>query len=143
MLPRFNHILVPLDFTPKNQAALDIAFEIAVQNEAKVTLLHVIETIDVDASNHDLDDFYSSLETRANTELESRSQRFLEAGISTDYKVRYGKRVLEVVQFADEHHVDLIVLSSHSVDPDQPLRGLGTLSYQVSYLCKMPVLLVK
>ena len=31
MLPRFQHIIVPLDFTSKNQAALDIAFELSGQ----------------------------------------------------------------------------------------------------------------
>ena len=43
MLPRFRHILVPLDFDPKNQGALDIAIEVAQVNSARVTLLHVIE----------------------------------------------------------------------------------------------------
>jgi nucleotide-binding universal stress UspA family protein len=46
MLSNVRHILVPLDFTAKNQAALEIARELASQNKASVTLLHVIETIE-------------------------------------------------------------------------------------------------
>ncbi len=45
MIPRFQHILVPLDFTEKNLAALNIAFDLAIANHARVTLLHIIEPL--------------------------------------------------------------------------------------------------
>lgn len=142
MLPRFQHLLVPLDFTTKNVPALDIAFDIAVQNEARVTLLHVIETIE-DLTDAELEDFYDRLEARADRELEDRSQRFAEAGLKVDCKVRFGRRLPEIIQDAEDRKIDLIVMSSHPVDPGQPLEGWGTLSYQVSLLCSCPVLLVK
>lgn len=142
MLPRFQHLLVPLDFTTKNVPALDIAFEIAAQNEARVTLLHVIETIE-DVSDEEMQDFYDRLEARADRELEDRSQRFAEAGLPVDCKVRFGRRLEEILQDAEHRKIDLIVMSSHKVDPEQPLESWGTLSYQVSLLCACPVLLVK
>ncbi len=42
----FSHILVSVDFTEKNHAALRAAKQLAHQNQARVTLLHVIETIE-------------------------------------------------------------------------------------------------
>lgn len=142
MLPRFKHLLVPLDFSNKNQPALDISFEIAAQNQARVTLLHVIETVD-DSADRELQEFYDRLEARADRELEDRSQRFVEAGLAVDCKVRYGKRLQEIIQDAEDRKIDLIVMSSHQVDPERPLESWGTLSYQVSLLCPCPVLLVK
>ncbi len=142
MLPRFQQIVVPLDFTPKNQAALDIAFEIASQNRAKVTLLHVIETIE-NVPQDELKDFYERLTSRAETQLESRAQRFSDAGISVGWKVRHGKRLLEILGAARDHKADLVVMSSHKVDLAAGVRGLATLSYQVSIVCDCPVLLVK
>lgn len=142
MIPRFQHILVPVDFTGKNLAALDIAFEIAVQNQARVTLLHVIETI-ADLTDAEINDFYNRLETRANTELETMAQRFAEAGLKIDRKIRYGKRLREIVQDSIDRQIDLIVLSSHKIETDQPVENWGTLSYQISVLCQCPVLLVK
>ena len=59
MLQRFQHILVPLDFTPKNQVALDIAFKLASQNRSSVTLLHAIETID-NVPQDELQPFYGA-----------------------------------------------------------------------------------
>jgi len=142
MLPRFRHIVVPVDFTAKNQAALDIAFELASQNSARVTLLHVIETIE-NVPREELKGFYEQLASRASTQLESRSQRFADAGIAVDWKIRYGKRPVEIVQDAHDRKADLIVMSSHRVDPTAAVQSLGTLSYQVSILCDCPVLLVK
>ncbi|HSG69056.1 MAG TPA: universal stress protein, partial [Planctomycetaceae bacterium] len=138
MIPRFQHILVPVDFTGKNLAALDIAFEIAVQNQARVTLLHVIETI-ADLTDAEINDFYNRLETRANTELETMAQRFAEAGLKIDRKIRYGKRLREIVQDSIDRQIDLIVLSSHKIEKDQPVENWGTLSYQISVICQCPV----
>jgi len=142
MLPRFQHILVPLDFTAKNQAALDIAFELASQNRASVTLLHVIEKIE-NLPQEELKSFYARITSRAEIELETRAQRFAAAGIRVDRKILYGKRLAEIVRDARERKVDLIVMSSHTVEPATAASSLGTLSYQVSIVCECPILLVK
>jgi nucleotide-binding universal stress UspA family protein len=142
MLTKFRHILVPVDFTAKNQAALEIARELASQNKASVTLLHVIETID-NLQDEDLTAFYTRLASRAETELATSAQEFARAGISVDRKIRYGKRLTEIVREAGERKVDLVVVSSHKIDPAAAVQSFGTLSYQVSILCECPVLLVK
>ncbi|MGD9854905.1 MAG: universal stress protein [Planctomycetaceae bacterium] len=143
MLPRFHHILVPLDFSAKNMAALDIAFEMAEVNAARVTLLHVIERIETTAEDEESNAFYERLSRRADTELESRSQRFLNAGLSAEYKIRFGKRSEQIVQFVHERDIDLVILSSHLIDRNQPVKSMSTVSYQVSLFAPCPVLLVK
>ena len=142
MLPRFQHILVPVDFTEKNLAALDVAFELAVANRARVTLLHVIETVDVE-SDAELEQFYARLQTRADSELERMAQRFIAAKVAVDRKIRFGKRLSEIVRDSAERKADLIVMSSHKPDLQKPAQTWATLSYQVSVLCPCPVLLVK
>src|SRR5262249_51466519 len=142
MLPRFQHILIPVDFTEKNLAALDVAFELAVANRSRVTLLHVIETINIE-SDAELEQFYARLQARADAELENLSQRFVAAGLAVDRKVRFGKRLHEIVGDSVERKADLIILSSHKPDLASPLQTWATLSYQVSVLCPCPVLLVK
>ena len=142
MIPRFKHILIPLDFTEKNLEALNIAFDLAVVNRARVTLLHVVEQISGEA-DEELAAFYARLRVRAETELESRSQRFDEVGIVVDCKIRIGHRLHEIVTDSIDRAADLIVMSSHKPDLDRPLQTWATLSYQVSVLCQCPVLLVK
>ncbi|MHC4878459.1 MAG: universal stress protein [Planctomycetota bacterium] len=145
MLPRFKNVLVPVDFSEKNWAALDVAFEVAVNNKAAVTLLHVIETIDegeLDA-DPDVTEFYRRLKQRAARELETMGQRFVESGVEIHEKIRFGKRAQEIVKFATEHATELIVMSSHPLAEANPSASIVTLSYQVSLLCSCPILLVK
>jgi len=142
MLPRFQHILVPVDFTEKNLTALDLAFDLAVANRARVTLLHVIETIEGD-QDAEVEQFYAKLQVRADSELERLSQRFVAAGLAVDRKTRYGKRLIEIVNDIVDRKADLVVMSSHKPDLAKPLQTWATLSYQVSVLCPCPVLLVK
>lgn len=142
MIPRFQHILIPLDFTDKDLEALNIAFDLAVANHARVTLLHVVEQISGEEDS-ELSQFYARLRTRAETELESRSQRFDQAGIAVDCKIRIGHALQEIVTDSVERAADLIIMRSHKPDLNRPLQSWATLSYQVSVLCQCPVLLVK
>lgn len=141
MLPRFHHLLVPLDFTEKNAAALEIAFEIAAHNQARVTLLHVVE--EIAEEDEEMRNFVERLRVRATTELERISQRFADAKLEVEAKVRVGHRLQEIIRDATERHADLIVMSSHRVDPGDPFKSWNTLSYQVSVACQSPILLVK
>jgi len=88
-------------------------------------------------------EFVERLQRRADSELELRSQRFAEANVAVEWKTRLGKRAREIVSYEAEHDVDLIVLSSHPVDSDDPPGSLATLSYQIAVLSRCPVLLVK
>ena len=141
MISRFRHVLAPVDLSAANRAALEIVFELAGQNQARVTFLHVIETLDVDEA--DVRELYEQLELRARRELEPLRQRFADAGLNAHAAVVLGKRTREIVEFAAEHGVDLIVMSSHPIDTAHPVRSLATISYQVSIAASCSVLLVK
>lgn len=145
MIPRFKHILVPVDLTPKNKAALEIAFELAVENKACVSLLHVTETIELLGEEPDDDSraFYEKIKLRFMTELETMSQRFSGAGVDIETKVHLGKPLHEIVEFSSTHSVDLIIMSSHAIQPTDGVQSWGTLSYKVSIACPCPILLVK
>jgi len=137
----FEHILIPVDFTEKNQAALDVAFQLASQNRSRLTLLHVIET--VEEADDEIQSFYDMLEEKARTEMAQMADRFLGDKLVVEQSILFGRRGSEIVRTSLENQVDLVVLSSHKIDLDQPPKDWGTLSYQVSVLCQCPVLLVK
>jgi universal stress protein A len=145
MLSRFSHILVPLDATGKNTAAVDIAFELAAQNRAVVSLLHVVQSIDTDADPPDdeTEEFYNHIRQRAESELERMSQRFLDAELKCEVKVRVGDRLQEIIEFSKHHRVDLIVMSSHRIDPGHLVETWATLSYKVSVMSDCSMLMVK
>lgn len=138
----FQHILVPLDFTQKNAAALEAARRLAQQNRSRVTLLHVIETIEY-AEDEEIEAFYDTLRERVAAELNACGESFRDAGVPIDELIVLGKAGRGIVEYAMTNDVDLVVLSSHRVHLDRPPEGWATLSYQVSILCQCPVMLVK
>jgi nucleotide-binding universal stress UspA family protein len=138
----FSRLLVPLDFTDKNEAAVTIALETARRDGAEVTLLHVIEVVEhVDFD--EMSDFYRKLEARAAAKLASLTDRFAGAGVRARYEIVFGRRVASILEQAVNEKTDLIVLSSHRVDREHPALGLGIISYQVAILAGCPVMLVK
>lgn len=138
----FRNILVPVDFTLKNEAALATALDLARGKEAKVTLVHVIETIE-HVEFDEMADFYRGLETRAAAKLYGMEERFKQELIPVYHDIIYGKRAEAIVRHAEEREVDLIVLSSHQVDRDHPALGVGAISYRIAIMARCPVLLVK
>ncbi len=141
MLSRFRHIFVPVDISDKNLPVLDVAFELAVQNRSSVTLLHVIEAI---RSNDDeFDTLDEPVQRLAETELETLTQRFVDAGVPVEWKTRQGERVPEIVRFASERNVDLVVLGTHRAGEECLEEETETLNQQISDGCRCPILLVK
>ena len=138
----FRNILVPVDFTLKNETGLNTALDLARGGESKVTLLHVIETIE-HVEFDEMKDFYRGLETRAAAKLFGMEERFKAADIPVYHDILYGKRAETIVRFAEEREMDLIVLSSHKVDRDHPALSVGTISYRIAIVARCPVLLVK
>jgi len=140
----FRKILVPVDFTEKNEAAIQAAHEVlSGHEEAEIYLLHVIETIE-HVEFDEMKDFYRGLEVRAEAKLARLEERCREAGPARSYHdIQYGKRAEAIVRYAEDHSMDLIILSSHQVDRDHPALGWGTISYRIAIVARCPVLLVK
>lgn len=138
----FNHILVPVDFTDKNRQAVDLALNMVERDSGRVTLLHVIERM-AESTMEEFADFYKSLEQRAWKEMKALSVTKRTISLSIDERIQYGNRVDEILRFAREEDVDLIVMSSHRIDVDNPSQGWGTISYKVGILADCPILLVK
>ena len=137
----FQRILVPVDLTQKNTHAVETARDLAAESGGTVTLLHVIETLDLPFE--ELEGFYARLEEKARRAMEEMAEPLQEAGLSFARRVSYGRRAEEIVDFAAEQDSDLIILSSHRIDLENPGSSWTTLSYKVAILAQCPVLLVK
>jgi nucleotide-binding universal stress UspA family protein len=138
----FKHILVPVDLTEKSLAAVDLAFEFATESKARVTLYHVIETVE-HVTFDEMKDLYKRLEDSARKGLKEFSERFREEGLSVTCEVTYGHRTRDIIEFAVTNGVDVIIMASHRIDPDRPGHDWSTISYGVAVLAPCSVLLVK
>lgn len=138
----FPHILVPTDFSDRSIKALEVAAELAGHEGGRVTLLHVVETID-NADYEELKPFYEKLNRQSLEKLEAMTGPYRESSVVIQPVNVLGKRITEILQYAEAHDVDLIVLGSHRIDPNDLTLGWGTISYKVGILARCPVMLVK
>lgn len=137
----FRKLLVPVDLSGRPKRAVEVARDLALETDGKVTLLHVIQTLDLPFE--ELADFYGRLEARAAERMDELAAPLRAAGVAFQRQVSYGRRAEEIVEYAEENDVDLIVLTSHRVNLEDPGAGWATMSYKVAILAQCPVLLVK
>jgi universal stress protein A len=134
--------LIPTDLTNRTQTALNMAQRLALPGSSRLTLLHVIATINGVRST-ELKSFYARLERKSLATMRSFARTVEASALRVESAVSYGRRAEEIVSFGASHDVDLIVLASHRVNPSMVNRDWGTISYKVSILAQCPVLLVK
>lgn len=137
----FGRILVPVDLTAKNRRAIEVARDLALETGGSVTLLHVIETLDLPWE--EVAEFYDRLEARAVATMDDMVEPLRAEDVPHHSRIEYGKRAEEIVEHAEVNGIDLIVLNSHRVNLDDPGSGWATLSYKIAILAQCPVLLVK
>ena len=138
----FKNILVPTDLSEKSKKALDIAVNLDSEGEGRITLLHVVEVIEGD-DQEEFGEFYDRLRDRAEKKIADIAGRYEGKNWTLDSQILFGKRVNEIVRFAFEHDIDLIILASHRIDRIEPMDGWATISYRVGILSHCPVLMVK
>jgi universal stress protein A len=137
----FRKILVPVDLTEKNAWAVEAARDLAQRNDGEVTVLHVIETLD--APFEELEDFYQRLEETARQRMIELAKPLRSAGVRHDFQISYGKRAPEIVLYSRDNEIDLIVITSHQVDPAEATRGFMSISHQVAIVAPSAVLILK
>jgi nucleotide-binding universal stress UspA family protein len=140
--PVFRRILVPVDFTRRNEEALAVASRLAASPDSRISLLHVIERID-HLSPRSLAGFYRKLYRAAEKRMAVLVRSLDTGGAVLTAVIAFGKRAEGIVKCAVDERVDLIVMSSHRVRPGRPRRGWATISHQVAVLAPCDVLLVK
>ncbi|MGH9353463.1 MAG: universal stress protein [Terriglobia bacterium] len=131
---QLHKILLATDFSDYGQRAFAYAISLAMEYNAELTLLHVLEDIPHDEE-------LSSATTRLIHELEAPVPPDARNWCTIKSTVRIGKPYQEIIQLALDSHTDLIVLGVRGRSrPDLALFGSTT--YRVLQLGSSPVLAV-
>lgn len=113
----YQNILCATDFSAHSVAAVERAVDMAQRNDAHLTLLHVVEYFPEDRSNLQIApedaDPATFRKEQAFKLLDELAQRlkFETAQKEVRFSSRSAKQ--EIVQFAMQQNIDLIVLSTH------------------------------
>lgn len=108
------HILVPLDGSSLAECVLPHVIALAATRGAGVTLLHVLEEQGEQSQTHLASPFDAQLaNVAARAYLAEVAQRLSRAGILVETAMVSGPAAIEIVTYAQQNDVDLIVMSTH------------------------------
>lgn len=124
-------ILVPTDFTPVADCALDHAIEIARLFNHKVCLLHIVGK----KASPDYKDLVLDKLKKIAQSNQSRT------GINISFKIAEGSIFDEISSTADDLNAEFIVMGIHGKQGVQHI--VGSYAYKVICSSKVPVMVVK
>jgi len=124
-VPVYSHILLAVDFSANTDAVAERALAIGKIFSARISLVHVVEFVQMDLSNElvvpqelELD---QELVALANKRLKELGNKY---GVpDSEHFVSQGSTKREILRIAQEQNVDLIVLGSHGREGIQLLLG--------------------
>ena len=138
----FKHLLVPLDGTPLAETAVSVAAILAEKTEAKVTLLHVIES-QAPARVHGLRHLTGAEE--AQEYLKDLARRSFPAGVTVEWHVHLTgiKDVARsLAEHVEEFKPDLLLMCAHGEDRFRNML-FGNLAQQTLSLGRTTVLMLR
>ena len=115
---KINHILYPTDFSESSNVAIDYVKNIALQHGSRITMMYVIDQIGRSQGWYvphiSLDAFYKELEENAQKKLDHCCYEQFSEFKDIERVIAKGKPDEEIVKYADNKGVDLIVMASPS-----------------------------
>ncbi len=113
----FQKILVPLDGSPYSEAVLEPVTKMAAGTKATVVLLRVGEppkdVIIEQGRVIPLDEQVGWMEVEFESYLTEKSRQLKSQGVVVETATAYGLPEEEIVQYAEDQNVDVIVIASH------------------------------
>ena len=140
----YDDLLVPTDGSEAVERARDHAIPLAADHDATVHALYVVDRRVATAGSSELhDEVIADLESQGETAVSAVANRAREASIDVETVVRTGTPDTEIVAYADEAGIDVIVMSPEGKSPRERIRSLGSVSDRVTDDATVPVFLIK
>jgi len=140
-----NKILLPIDFSPSSQAALEMAANLAKHFHAELFLVNVIPMFSTTTLPDLIPETEFIQEERTFAELHlARCHAALAArGIRARTCIEIGNDVVgNIMQVIDREHIDMVVISTHGISGWRPLV-FGSIAEKVVKLVQCPLLLLR
>ncbi|WP_435196437.1 universal stress protein [Natronomonas sp. EA1] len=138
----YRTILLPTDGSAPARAALDRALEFAETYDADLHALYVVDAAAFGHLDPDASIIVNGFEAEGRQVLQETAEAAANAGVSCETAVVHGSPHEGILEYADDHDVDLIVMGTHG------RRGLdrfllGSVTERVIRGSSVPVLTVR
>ena len=128
---KLKKVLVPTDFSDSARQALRYGMSFAKEYGAELVLLHVVENLTVGYASDlfpvPMAEVFQEISGYAKSELAKLGEEARRRGLTVEEQVVQGKPSAEIIRYATEHEIDVIVLGTHGKGMlDQALFGSTT-----------------
>jgi nucleotide-binding universal stress UspA family protein len=138
-------ILLPIDFSPSSQAALEMAADLAKHFHAELHLVHVIPMFPT-TTIPDLipeAEFIQERRTFADRHLAKCHAALAARDVKSTSSVEIGNDVAgNIIEVVEREHIDMVVISTHGISGWHPLV-FGSIAEKVVKLVQCPLLLLR
>jgi len=137
--------LVPLDFSEYANQALDYAINLASKLGARLTLLHVIQSLPLGGVDMGVTlpyTYIQDLEAEIMENMHACLERVTAAGLEGEIVVVHGVPFHEIIETAKTQQVALIIMGTHGRTGFQHVL-LGSVAEKVVRLAPCPVLVAR
>lgn len=139
----FQNILLATDGSDHSRRAIDQTLKMVSPHKDQVHI-DLIYVVDGETSKKDVLKYGDS-----QTASQKRKEKFLDIiqyieseGVSTDFKLLHGDPAEEMIDYANEHDYDCVVIGSRGRNKFQTLI-LGSVSHKLVKYVQSPVIVVK
>ena len=140
----YDDVLVPTDGSEAVDRALDHAVRLATDHDATIHALYVVDRRIATANSGELhDEVVADLESQGDEAVATVAERAESAGLDVETHVVSGTPDTEIVSYADENGIDVIVMSPEGKSPRERIQSLGSVSDRVADDATVPVFLIK
>jgi nucleotide-binding universal stress UspA family protein len=137
-------ILLPIDFSPSSQAALEMASDLADHFQAELYLVNVIPLFPT-TTVPDLvpeNTFITEARKYAERHLSKCKAALARRGVRSASSVEVGNDVSgKILEVIEREHIDMVVISTHGISGWHPLV-FGSIAEKVLKLVQCPILLL-
>jgi len=138
-------ILLPIDFSPSSQAALEMAADLAKHFHAKLYLVNVIAMFPTTTVPDLIPEatFLQEARTFAERHLAKCKVALTARGVKSTSSIEVGNDVVgNIMEVIDREHIDMVVMSTHGISGWHPLV-FGSIAEKVVKLVQCPLLLLR
>jgi len=140
-----SRILLPTDFSPSADAALEMATDLAQHFHAELCLLNVIPMFPTTTA-YDFfpeTEFLEQARRFAETQFTSRQPALVSKGVHAKVCIESGNDVAgNIIMVIDREDIDMVIISTHGVSGWRPLV-FGSIAEKVVKLVQCPILLLR
>ena len=139
------HILVPIDFSPYADQALEYAIELAQKFQARLTLLHVVDLSPMAVGTmfaYSFEGYLQAMETEAKQHMQILLNRVHQKGLLVETVIIHDVPFQAVIDTAQDKGVDLIVMGTHGRTGLTHVL-IGSVAEKVVRLAPCPVLVTR